>query len=79
MGFVLYVGFIDTHDLISQVQHRIKLHRINQEVIYLKTSIEQTNAQRLELTTNQNSLEKHAREQYRMKRENEEVFVFIYE
>ncbi len=77
--FVLYITFIDTHDVITQFKHKYKLHQIEKEMEFLESSIKNARLQTEDLTTNKASLEKHAREQYRMKRENEEVFVIIYE
>lgn len=79
IGFILYIGFIDTHDLITQFRHKYKLYQIEKEMIYLEERIETARLQTEDLTTNRESLEKFAREQYRMKRENEEVFVIIKE
>lgn len=79
IGFVLYISFIDTHDVITQFRHKYKLHQIEKEMEFLESSIQEARLQTEELTTNKASLEKHAREQYRMKRENEEVFVILYE
>lgn len=79
IGFVLYIAFIDTHDLITQFRHKYKLYQIEKEMSYLEARIEAARIQTEDLTTNRASLEKFAREQYRMKRENEEVFVIIKE
>lgn len=77
IAFVMYITFIDTHDVITQIRHRYKLSQIEQEMRYLNERIEAAREQSEDLSTNKASLEKHAREQYRMKRENEEVFVII--
>lgn len=78
-AFVLYISFIDTHDVITQFRHRQKLKQIEAEKNYLEQRIEAARLQTEELTTNKASLEKFAREQYRMKRENEEIFVILHE
>jgi cell division protein FtsB len=79
IGFIVYIAFIDAHDLITQFRHKYKLHQIEKEMGYLDSRILEAREQTEELTTNKASLEKHAREQYRMKRENEEIFVILYE
>lgn len=78
-GFLLYITFIDTHDVITQFRHKYKLSQIEREAEYLEARILEARRQTEELTTNKESLEKYAREQYRMKRENEEIFVILHE
>lgn len=77
LSFLMYVTFFDAHDLISQMKIRYELHQINEQMQYLLENTESAKEQTTELTSNQNSLEKFAREQYKMKRDDEEVFVII--
>lgn len=79
VGFLVYITFFDAHDLISQMQIRWKLHKINQQKEYIESELQEAKDQTIELTTNKEMLEKFAREQYRMKRENEDVFVILKE
>ncbi len=79
LSFFMYISFFDAHDLISQLRLRWKLHGIQEEMQYLEAASEESKHQINELTTNDASLEKFAREQYRMKRENEEIFVIVEE
>ena len=76
-AFIIYISFIDTHDLITQIGHRHKLRQIHQEMEYLQDQIDLAGKQSEELSSDKVMLEKYAREQYRMKRENEEIFVII--
>ena len=46
---------------------------------FLENDSKQAKEQIIELTTDSASLEKFAREEYRMKRENEEIFVILKE
>lgn len=77
IGLFIFITFFDAHDLISQVHIRWKLHKIYNQMEYLEKNIEEAKNQTIELTTNKVLLEKFAREQYRMKRENEDVFVIL--
>ena len=79
IGFMVYITFFDAHDLISQMQIRWKLHKINEEKNYIESELQNAKDQTIELSTNKIMLEKFAREQYRMKRENEDVFVILNE
>jgi len=77
--FALYITFFDAHDLISQIGIRWKIHDIHNQMDFLNKDTELAKDQIIELTTDSASLEKFAREEYRMKRENEEIFVIIKE
>ncbi len=77
--FLLYISFFDAHDLISQIEIRMELREISDEIDYLNKDTESAKRQIRELTSDKEKLEKFAREQYRMKRENEELFVLLKE
>jgi cell division protein FtsB len=77
--FILYIGFFDAHDLISQIEIKMELRDISEEIDYLDNDTESAKRQIQELTSDKEKLEKFAREQYRMKRENEEIFVLLQE
>lgn len=77
--FVLYISFFDAHDLISQMEIKMELREISEEIDYLNRNTESSKNQIQELTSDREELEKFAREQYRMKRENEEIFVLLHE
>lgn len=77
--FGMYISFFDSHDLISQLEIKMELSDISEEIEYLNENTESAKSQIQELTSDQDELEKFAREQYRMKRENEEIFVLLHE
>lgn len=77
IGFFIYITFFDSHDLISQLHIKWELHKIHDQMEFLENDIHEAKIQTKELTTDKSLLEKFAREQYRMKRENEDVFVII--
>lgn len=77
LGFLIYITFFDAHDLISQLQIRWKLYKINNQMEYLQRELETAKEQTIELSTDKVMLEKFAREQYRMKRENEDIYVIL--
>jgi cell division protein FtsB len=57
----------------------MELREISDEIDYLNKDTESAKRQIRELTSDKEKLEKFAREQYRMKRENEELFVLLKE
>ena len=76
---LLYISFFDAHDLISQMEIKMELREISEEIDYLNENTQSAKRQIEELTSDKEELEKFAREQYRMKRENEEIFVLLQE
>ncbi len=77
MIFVVYIGFFDAHDMISQMKIKMKINRLNSQIEYLEKDSREAEMRIKELTTDHQALEKFARETYRMKRENEDIFVII--
>jgi cell division protein FtsB len=69
--------FFDQNNWISQWQYKNELEKLQKEKEYYTSQIEKTKKELEELTTNPKSLEKFAREKYLMKKENEEIFLFV--
>jgi len=76
-GLLVYITFFDAQDLINQLRLRWYMRQLNNQIEHYKQDTEQVRGQIDELSTNAASMEKFAREQYRMKRENEDIFVII--
>jgi cell division protein FtsB len=76
-GFLVYITFFDAHDLISQLSLKYQMWTLRSEIEYLDQNTAEATAQIEQLTSDDKLLEKFAREQHRMRRENEEVFVII--
>jgi cell division protein FtsB len=74
--FLVFVGFFDQNNLLTQYSYRSQLNKLKTEKAYFNSEIEKTSKELEELTKNPASLEKFAREKYFMKKDNEEVFVF---
>ena len=62
-----------------QFQNKLDLWEMQDEKEYFQIEIERTKEDLKELTSDMNNLERFAREKYLMKRDNEEVFVFVTE
>lgn len=77
--FFVYILVFDTNDLVSQISAYAELYKLRQQKVYYQNDLEETKKQIHELSSNKVSLEKFAREQYRMKRDNEDVFVIVEE
>jgi cell division protein FtsB len=75
-GFVVWMLFFDDQDIITtHFRHRSELNRLQESRAYYQQSIETIKKQLEELKSDPAVLEKYAREKYRMKRANEDLFI----
>jgi cell division protein DivIC len=73
--FVVFIVFVDENNVIRRVQYEMKIKELRQEVRHYRMQSEQS-AQKLEkLHSSDSELERIAREDYFMKKPNEEVFI----
>lgn len=79
VGFIIWIAFIDTYNLIDRYKNLQKLNGLKKEVEFFKKEIESLNTQYDQLFSNKNELEKFAREQFLMKEDNEDVFIVIHD
>jgi cell division protein DivIC len=77
--FFAWMIFMDENNLLNQYRKYSQLKELREKRAYYIEQIKTTNQQYAELTTNPESQEKFAREKYRMKRDNEDVFVIVKE
>ncbi len=75
--FAVWMGFFDRNNLIEQFTARQKLNKLKEEKAYYLREIEKANKDYQDLFTNDESLEKFAREKYLMKKDNEDIFVIV--
>ena len=71
--------FLDTHNLVDRFISMRQLSRMKHDREYYIDRIEKDSARMNELRTNRENLEKFAREQYLMKKEDEDIFIIIFE
>ncbi|QQS51977.1 MAG: septum formation initiator family protein [Bacteroidota bacterium] len=79
IAFVFWVSFFDQNNLMERIQIKRELMRMDNEREYYLEKIQHDAARLKELKTNTQNLEKFAREQYLMKRDDEDVFVIVYD
>lgn len=77
VAFLVWMLLFDRNDIFTQYQHLSKLKTLKENREYFKKDIAKINNDIKELTTDQNDLEKFAREKYMMKKENEDVYVIV--
>ena len=80
--FVAWIAYFDQNDWMTLHEREKELNTLNDNIAYLKKEIAQMSVETKSLTVdlygrinNPGKLEKYAREQYRMKQENEDVYV----
>lgn len=75
--FLTYLLFFDQNNVIELVQIKQELSELEDNKEYYKEQIEVTEKDLTDLLTNDDNLERYAREKYLMKKENEEIFVIV--
>lgn len=78
-GFVVWLCFFDRNDLISQYTTHHRLKQLQKDRNYYLQEIDNNRKDLKNLLSNARNLEKYAREKYLMKRDNEDIFVFVKE
>lgn len=77
--FIIYILIFSQNNLIERFAYLRELkHLETQKAYYMKEIIENTKKLQ-QLKTNNRNLEKFAREEYLMKKDNEEVYVIVKE
>lgn len=75
MFFVFWMLFLDSNDLYTQYKLHEQLQSLNHEKEFYQEKIEVVKKDRERLLTDQEALEKFAREKYLMKKESEDLYV----
>jgi len=75
MVFAVFVTFFDEHNLINRWKTSQKISQLEVELKYYQNEIKSTKQKKNELQSSNDNLEKFAREQYYMKKENEDIFI----
>ncbi|MFT4024082.1 MAG: septum formation initiator family protein [Flavihumibacter sp.] len=74
--FVVWIVFFDDRDIITtHFRYKKELNTLENSKHYYEQQIAETSAQLGKLTSNPASLEKYAREQYKMKKDNEDLYL----
>lgn len=77
--FVLWITFFDDDNLIERFRYMHEINSLRNDKGYFQQKISEDSERLKELKTNKKNLEKFAREQYLMHRDNEDVFVIVEE
>ena len=77
--FFVWMLFFDRNDFISQFSYRKDLRKLETDKEYYQKEIEQNKKDTKELMSDPKHLEKFARERYLMKKDNEDIFLIVYD
>lgn len=75
--FVIWMVFIDSNDILTQYKLNSKLKELERQKEFYLEKKEKIKADREELMSNNELLEKFARERYLMKRKTEDLYVVV--
>jgi cell division protein DivIC len=75
--FVVWILLLDSNNLISRYKDMIELHKLKIDREYYVKRIEEDKQKLYELKTNNHNLEKFAREQYHMKKPDEDLYIIL--
>lgn len=73
--FVIWMAFFDPKDWGNIASKKEQLRQLQETESTLKQNIQSTKAELSALTSSAESIERYARENYMMKRDNEDIFV----
>ena len=77
--FIVWLLFFDTNNLIDRAKEMNHLLQLEKDKKYYIERIDKDSKRLEQLKTNNKNLEKFAREQYLMKKDNEDIFVIVEE
>ncbi len=75
--FSIWMIFLDDHNILFLRQNLNKLKKYRVEYSYYKKKIEKDAQKLKDLKADSKNLEKYAREQFLMKKKNEDIFLII--
>ena len=77
LAFGFWLIFFDQFNLVDRYQSLHAMRQLQRDKAYFEKKIKEDTQRLKELKTNRENLEKFAREQYLMKKDNEDIFVFV--
>lgn len=75
LAFVVWMAYFDQNDWLSQQERKQTLEDAKDNIAYLNAEIAMMEKEKDGMSSDPQVLEKYAREQYRMKRDNEDLYI----
>lgn len=79
LAFIIWVGFFDQNNLVERHELSNRIEELERQKIHYREEISNNKSRMEELQSDPENLEKFAREQYLMKKPEEDIFVVIEE
>ncbi|MDY6801341.1 MAG: septum formation initiator family protein [Bacteroidota bacterium] len=77
--FLIWLLFFDRNNLVDRIKEMNRYNQLEKDKKYFKERIDADSKRLEQLKTNNKNLEKFAREQYYMKKADEDIFVVVEE
>ena len=77
IAFILIILFFDDNNLIKRFKLINETQELESQIEFYEKEIEESNRKFEELKTDSNNLEKFAREEFFMKKDNEDVYIIV--
>lgn len=75
--FATWLLFFDKNDLFTQIDLTRQVKKMKEDTLYYSREIQRNKKDFLELQNDSTDLEKFARENYLMKRDSEDIYIFV--
>lgn len=75
--FFIWILLFDNNNLIDRYHYMKNLRQLERDKVYYQERIEEDSRKLNELRTSDENLEKFAREQYFMKKDNEDIYIIV--
>jgi cell division protein FtsB len=77
--FLVIIFFLDDNNLLERFKLSDEKRELNEQIEFYDSEIKDNNRKLEELKTDSENLEKFAREEYFMKKDNEDVYIIVEE
>lgn len=74
-AFAIWMIYFDSNNLTVQSERKMKIYEIDRNIGYLNSETARLEKELVDLKVNPERLEEYARERYKMKRDNEDLFI----
>ena len=74
--FGVIIGFLDENSIVRRMRYTQEINTLNREIGKYRKEYEEYTKRLHELVTDPGAIERIAREKYRMKKPNEDIYVF---
>ena len=77
ISLLVWIAFFDSNNWIKQAGLKSEINELKEQKIYYQTQIKADSVALFDLTNNDETQEKFAREKYYMKKENEDIIIIV--